>query len=330
MSPSPTVAPPSGLAVELPEPGRSWVRYRPRYGHGGRGWPGPPGGWVDLASGRLAGWGGAQEVAPFPDLGDEALDDVLYLPPVRPALRARLDREVRRRQAAGTPVLVQLAPGEPGVDGAVLVVDLLAPLLGRDLASLPPAPSADAAAVWPLLPGLTDEPELWRSGCERLATAGFRTVLAVRPTLDPGDRRRLTELGGGGAFDALFHREAPPERAFAREAHRFGLAPFLPRPLPHPPVSGIANRRLAGLLAQTGELLVRLGEGGDRSQAFFRAAREVDRTAWDLQGLERDGNLEVLEWLDDEPRRLVREALAGTPPALLAELMAEYLGEEAP
>ena len=101
-------------------------------------------------------------------------------------------------------------------------------------------------------PGLTDDPVLWEEGCARLAASGVRCVQGVAPALSPSDRRRLAERWGKekeneeALFAALFHREPPSERDFARAAQRHGLAPFLPRPLPRPPVLRIENRRIGG------------------------------------------------------------------------------------
>ena len=59
--------------MQLPEPGRFWIRYTPR------GWPEPPGPWSNLAAGCLA-WGRSASGAIA--AGPDPLDDLLYLPPV--------------------------------------------------------------------------------------------------------------------------------------------------------------------------------------------------------------------------------------------------------
>jgi hypothetical protein len=213
------------------------------------------------------------------------------------------------------------------VPGAFAVYDLLPALLARDLAALDLLPAGSAAA-WPLLPGLTDDPGLWREGCACLAGREVRAVQAISPSLEPADRRRLVEHAGEEAFEAVFHGEPPAERPFARLAHGLGLAPFLPRPLPRPPVLGIENRRIAGILALLGELWLRLGRPVGQGQILYATARQVDRTAYDLTALVREGNLGFLGWLSGLGREVVTEHAETGSSSLLAALLAEYLADE--
>jgi hypothetical protein len=337
-------APGLRFAARLPEPAHFWIRSAPRA------WEGPALPWLDLATGRLgrSGRRSADRAAGFaeamaatltapeseaerPPPPPPLLDDLLYLPPVAAPLAAARDALAERALAGGTPVLVQLLPGDraegAAAAGAVLVVDLLAALLSGDLGGLQAIPERAAAAVWPLLPGIADDPALWERGCELLAAAGLPRVQALAPALGPGDRRRLAEASGGVAFEALFHRQPPAERDFARVAHRHGLAPFLPRPLPRPPQRRAGNRRVAGALALAAELWLRVGRPVEQAQSLFRAARWLDATAYELEALAREGNLAVVTALDPLARRAAAEALAEGEPALLAELMAEYLGD---
>jgi len=431
------------LASRLPEPGHLWIRFAPRVWEGpdrpwldlatGRlGRSNRPSAALGAAPGQapaMTGVSGPAAVIPRPDgppargagaggdgdrlgLGDllglaaAPLDDLLYLPPVPERLAAWRDAVAERALAGGTPVLVQLLPGDqtrlprapaPGEQGAVVVLDLLAALLpggflheaaearaaelveaaepagssgaaaGAAARAGVPAPTegadaagaasgvivpasagpvmvacsgadADAAgalglagfgaAVWPLLPGITDDPGLWERACERLAASGLRCLQALVPAFGAGDRRRLAQGLQEGAFEALFHRrhrEPPPERDFARTAHRHGLAPFLPRPLPRPPLLRAENRRIAGLLALAAELWLRLGRPVEQAQSLFRAARWLDATSYDVDALNREGNLAVVTALDPLARRAVAEASGGGEPALVGELLAEYL-----
>lgn len=262
------------------------------------------------------------------------LDDVVYLPPVPRRGAAERDELAERALAAGLPVLVQLLPGDETAisfaGGAVFVVDLLAVLLEGDLARLDAVPSWAAAAVWPLIAGVTDERTLWERGCQRLAAAGLRRVQAVTPALAPGDRRRLAEGLSDNAYEALFHRQPAEERDFARVAHRHGLAPFLPRPLPRAPLPRAENRRVAGQLAIGGDLWLRLGRPVEAAQALFRAARWLDATHYDVDALAREGNLAVITAFDPLARQAVVDAVELGETPLLADLLDEYLAPPVP
>lgn len=315
---------------QLPEPGRFWIHYSPR------GWETPERPWVNLAAGTLGEWGKSPKgkATDLAALAETPLDDVLYLPPVPPRRSAARDELGRARLVGGTPVLLQLFPGEestvPAVAGAAFVFDLLAALLDRDLGVLRRLP-AGSTAVWPLLPGLTDDPALWELGCRDLAAAGTRCVQAVSLALSPADRRRLAERWGKDreeeTFEALFHKEPPSERAFARVAHRHGLEPFLSRPLPRPPVLGAGNRRIGGALALAGELWLRLGRPVEQGQSFYRAARWVDKTHYDVEALAREGNLAVLPF-DALSREIVTHLIEQDASDRLDGLLAEYVSEQ--
>jgi hypothetical protein len=305
--------------TQLPEPGRFWIRYVPRH------WEAPDRLWVNLAAGSL-GDRGRRSSATIQ--ADAPFDDVLYLPPVPQRSAAARDELARMRLVNGGPVLIQLFPGEetsvPPSSGAAFVFDLLPALLERDLEALRRLPSG-AAAVWPLLPGLTGDPALWDEGCRELAAVGVRCVQALVPSLAPADRRRLAERWGGeAAFDALFHGQPPLERDFARTAHRYGLEPFVSRPLPRPPAAITANRWIGGALALAGELWLRLGRPVEQGQAFYRSARWIDRSSYDLEALAREGNLAVLP-LDAASREIAAECAAAGESKTLARLLAEYV-----
>ncbi|HEX6202550.1 MAG TPA: hypothetical protein VF100_06065 [Thermoanaerobaculia bacterium] len=351
MTAAPPPVEPLRPTARAPEPGGLWIRYAPR------GWPAPGGWWLDLAKGELVAPAGEGEPpAALPELAGGPFDDVVWLPPVPPALRDERDRLAERLLAAGTPVLVQALAGERvGAAGAAVVLDLTQVLLaaggvgggggedgepadegsggGRHAEAATRVESAAAArataAVWPLIPGLTDGPDLVAAGLDALAATGVAAVQPVTPRLAPADRRRLAEGAGDEAFDRLFHGGEPDERAFARAVAARGLAFFLPRPLPRPPLAGAANRRIAADLAVAGELWLRLGRAPSQAQAFFRAARWADETGYDLPALAREGNLGVVAAVDAASRALIEEAAAsGREPSLVAQLRAAYVAEE--
>ncbi|HMB53878.1 MAG TPA: hypothetical protein VKU40_11205 [Thermoanaerobaculia bacterium] len=324
--------------ARVAEPGTLWTRYTPRR------WPPPDHPWLDVAAGRL-GWPAPEGSAaprashPLPTVGGAPLDDLLWLPPVAAAQQAERDAVAAAHLDHGTPVVVQLAlqlapGGAPPIDGVTPLYDLT-PLLvaaGRG-DGFDPLPAA-AAVVWPLVAGVSDDPELQRDLLGRLAAAGAAAVQAVVPRLTPADRRRLAEGAPDEVFDRIFHAPVPDERAFARAAVDAGLAPFVPRPLPRPSADGtsvagrVASRRVAAALHLVAELWLRLERPPEQGQAIVRAARWIDDSGYDPEALARDGNLGVVEPLDPLSRRLIEEAAAsGDSPALLADLAAEYAGE---
>lgn len=308
----------------LPEPERLWVRFAPRS------WPGAPlepVRWLDLAAGRLGspGSGGADGALALPP---GPFDDVLYLPPVAGPFRTVRDRAAARVLADGTPVLIQVLPGEPppestGTPGALVVVDLLDALLAEDLERLAAVP-AGAVAAWPLLAGVTDRSALVEEGVARLARAGIAAVQGLVPDLPPVDRRSLAEGRDESVFHSLFHGAAPDPRPLARAVAGHGMEPFLGRPLPRPPLAGAPGRELAGLLLLAGELCQRLGRHG-RGQQHFRAGRWVDRTRYDLRVLAAEGNLPVIERIDPASRRIVEEWAETGRSATVDALVEEYL-----
>lgn len=321
-------------AAQLPEPARFWIRYVPRPRPLERHWPAPSTPWLDLSRGRLFGLETVKdesspgEPPPLPALATDPLDDVLYLPPVAVSRAAERDVLASRHAVRGTPVLMQVTAGEsvdldvaPGVHP---VVDLTSVLLTGRVDLLDRVPAGSTVA-WPLVSGITDDPAALAAGCARLSATGVGAVQGVVPQLTPADKRRLMEHFGDELFDALFHRDPPQVRNLARVAHAHGLAPFMERPLPRRPMLGIGNRRLAGWITLAAELEDRLGRSPQRVQGLYRAAREADRTPYDLEALARDGNLGVLDWLSAEARRIVDEALEEDPPSRIQRLLEEYV-----
>jgi hypothetical protein len=90
-------------------------------------------------------------------------------------------------------------------------------------------------------------------------------------------------------------------------------------------MTGAANREAAGLLALGGELHLRLGRLAP-SQCYFRAARWIDQSSFDLRALAREGNLHVLPWLDPASRAIVEEWGETGRSASVEALLEEYAG----
>ena len=171
-----------------------------------------------------------------------------------------------------------------------------------------PRPLAGAAVVWPLVAGWTDQPELLTSAMARLAAAGARRVAPRVLELAAPERRLLADRLQSAwpeAFDALFHGGGtPPDAKAVRDAaEAAGLEPRLPRPLPAPPLPRRLRRarELAGRLIELGDA------AGTRGDAYYRAARFLDRGEVDIDAAAREGNLGVLPWLE-EPARAAVEA----------------------
>ncbi len=324
------------LREHVAEPANFWIR------HSFSRWPALDDDklWCDLATGVLA----APNAAPASDalvaaeLVRSAMD-VVYIPPLpadRDVLRTRI---VEAAAAAGVPLLIQIV-GDLPVGGSTLaapswrgfrdlrpnatvVIDLLDSLVRRPATlreelrenrqpSLPlmPAPLQEATLVWPLVTGWTDQSGVMEPALARCAAAGARRVVPRALELNASDRRLLAERLQSAwpeAFDAIFHGdESPPDtEAFRSAAEAAGLESRLPRPLPAPPLPPRLRlaRELAGHLIECGDAA---DAGGD---AYYRAARFLDRDEIDIEAAAREGNLSVLPWLEEPVKQAVEQWL---------------------
>lgn len=302
----------------LPDPGRLWIRFRPRR------WPAPGDPWTDLAAATLGRGQAAAEVAVSGEL-----DDLLYLPPVEDVREGERRRLAREHAERGTPILWQTLPGaEPPPAEATPVYDLLPMLLAGSLEPIDRLP-AGATAVWPLIAGLTDAPGLQEEGCRRAAAAGARCLQPMLLTLSSSQRRLLAEGRDEATYRALFHRRPPAERSFSVVAARHGLEAFFERPLPRAPLAGASNRAAAGVLLLAAELCLRLDRPVGRGLAFSRAARWVDAAPYDVAGLAREGNLSVVEEIDQASRELLERWAARRGDGELDDLLGEYVRADA-
>ncbi|HVS65616.1 MAG TPA: hypothetical protein VMT85_19165 [Thermoanaerobaculia bacterium] len=306
-----------GFSEHLPEARTLWTRYRPK------GWGGAPGPWFDLVDGGLGG--GLRGAAPrVEDVA--ALDDLVYLPPP-----GRGDSGLRDELAAAAieyglrPVVqVGLEDPLPSLQGSfTLLIDSLPALLAAA-----PAGSGGEGAVWllPAIPGLTAGESAQERVCARLVELSASAVHVYEPRLGGSELRRLAELFGGDGFEHLFHGEPVDGTPLMRSARRAGLEVLRPRPAAGVAGRAAENRVLSGLLSQAADLWLRAGRPPSAGQVLFRAAREVDRTAFDLRALAREGNLRVLEWLAEPAGALVDGWLATGAAPLLDDLAAEVLG----
>jgi hypothetical protein len=306
-----------GLRQLLPEASRLWICHTPSA------WPGASGWWTHLADRAL----GSERSGRLPELDAAAATDVVYLPPAPAELASGVERLARELEGAGAVVARQRAPGD-GEAGRYDVLDPLSVLVEHGAGGLRGLETACRAAVWPLVAGLTDRSEAWCEGLEALAAAGVETVVPMRLDLDPPARRRLAERTEEGGFEALFHGPSPDERACARAVAAAGLRPWLERPaLGGSPRREFA-RRVAAELIVTAELWLRLARPEAAGQELLRAGRWAERDERDLRALAREGNLDVMPWLDARGRALVEDLAADRPSALRTELEADYLRAE--
>lgn len=237
----------------------------------------------------------------------------------------RQDAPHSPRPASGvSPLSPVVAAAAELPENATVAVDLLdclvteAALLREKLREGPqpdlpfaPVPARHATLVWPLVGGWTDQPGVLETAMPRLAAAGARRVVPRAMTFDARERHLLAERlerTWPEAFDAVFHGDdsPPDEVAFRTAAEAAGLEHRLPRPLPAPPLPARLRlaRELAGHLIELGDAAV---TGGD---AYYRAARFLDRDEIEIEAAAREGNLGVLPWLEDPARRAVEQWLS--------------------
>jgi len=254
------------------------------------------------------------------------LDDLLYLPPTAPEARSNRDRLVETLTDRGIPILMQLREEQQPEGVGTAVYDILESVLDRDLDRLRELPRG-SAVVWPLIAGYSDSVELWRSAIDLFVAAQVKCVQGIVLDLDAADRRRIVDKAGDRGFDALFHGPRPSEREFSRRVADAGLRPFLPRPVPSRPRWLHSNRRLAEILYLCAEIWLRLDLPEASGQALFAAARRVDSERHDLTNLCREGNLNIVEWLDPMSREIIEGWSRDQKSTTLDSLMERYLGE---
>lgn len=317
----------------VPLPSRFWIHHLPRR------WPEADEPRLDLFEHRIVWPPAAGQRQPagerFP--GVAALADVAWVPPARKDRTREKSNLVLDLVAARVPVLDQFSARdeETPAAGTTLVADLLACMLDDNLAMVDDLPE-QAWIVVPLLPGLSSEPASWDEPLRRASARRPLAVVGVAPELSPLDRRKLVERLGEDRFEAVHHSPGEEgarrrlERAFAGAVARAGLPAFLERPAAELPPRLARNRALATLLAECGELWLRVGRSESEGAALLAAARHLESSAvagLDLAALSREGNLAHLGFLSPLALAVIDGAAGRLPhPApLLAELRAEYL-----
>ncbi len=318
------------LREHVAEPANLWIRHSfPR-------WPVSGGDdlWCDLGTGGLPpSTAGSLPAAANAAEGVRSVTDVVYVPPLAADHEHLRTVIVEAASEAGVPLLIQVvasfpvggaslrelaAPGPAGLPAnAIVAVDLLDALVrhaaelreelgARRQPSLPfqPRPLAGRTVVWPLVADWTDQPGVLEPAMARLAAAAARRVVPRVMQFDARERRQLAERLHSSwpeAFDALFHGDdsRPDHAAFRRAAQAAGLEHRLPRPLPALPLPSRLrrSRELAGHLIELGDAATTHGD------AYYRAARFLDRNEVDIDAAVREGNLGVLPWLEAPARQ---------------------------
>jgi len=310
------------ISYPRPEAGRWLVR------RAFRRWPGRRGRWLDLSSGTLRqdspgiDLPRVEDVRPGPEL--------LYIPPVEPSQEEPRAELIRALGERGVALLVQCSPGDAAVldvEGASVVFDLLDDLVRRSLEGFSSLP-AGCTVAWPLVAGISDDPELWEEACARLAGAGVRCIQAVTPELKARDRQQLVAESGGAdeLFDSLFHRRPASERELAVVAARHGLASFF-RPPSRAGSRHERNLELAEILALAGEIWLRLGRSEVCGQDFFRASHWAASTSIEVRAVALEGNLGVVGWARAEVSELILEWASTGCSKRLEEWLGEYGAE---
>lgn len=298
-----------------PEPSRWWIRHVPSA------WPAPPGLWTHLAERALGG--ARRDVAAELDVA--AVSDLVYLPPAAAEYDDAIGAVADQLGAASIPVVRQCGPAGSGSPD--LVLDPLTALLHEGARALEGLVTDCESAVWPLIPGLTASPASWETGLDCLAAAGVRTVVPQTIALGPAERRALAEFTDDEGYQALFHGGPPDEREFARAAAARDLRTTPERPSTGATPRAEFRRRAASELTVVADLWLRLERAEAAGQDLLRAARWAEKFEPDLRAIAREGNLEVLPWLDQNGRAVVSDLAADRPSALREALENEYAGE---
>jgi hypothetical protein len=242
--------------------------------------------------------------------------------PVRGAFRAAASAAI----AAGRAVYL-LDPDPEGLpeEAAASAVALCSWRPGDAASAFPALPIAreagiPAAALYPLLPGWTGEPDVLDALVEIALREGAVAVTAVAPALDGETRRAIVEAretadpeSARGFFEIVHHGDwtgAMGERiARARAAAAAaGLRTMPPRPM------GLAEwPRNAAAAARLEELAESVEADEPRAALLYAAVRWIDASGRDLAAVGRDGNFRKIFPFAGEAADAAEAALRETP-----------------
>lgn len=279
--------------------------------------------WIDLTTFDLGGGSegsgtGGRAARPI---------DLVYVSPPGPEGVGEASVAIEKCSRIGIPTLLQVIVGEGhpqpvARDDTMIVYDALSVLIQERFDVLAEI-DRGATVLWPVVAGLTDEPDLVAAGLESLSASGVSRVVPIAVDLAPSAGRCLIDLYGERLFNSVFHTREADLLGVVRACAEHALQ-GLPRRSSLP--SGREfERRLAAELGMIGELLLALGESPADVQDFFRAARWVEETQHDVRGLAREGNLAVVPWLSERPRSVIEELAAGRRGSTLLASQVERL-----
>ncbi len=204
---------------------------------------------------------------------------------------------------SGRPVYL-LDPDPDGIPAAApgAAVALCSWRPGRPESSFPGLAAARSAglacaAIFPLLPGWTAEPEFLEALMASAKQGGAASVTGLAPADDGEGRRGIVEARLGaeptrseGFFELVHHGDwfsrIGERLGEARAAaQRYGLAVLPPRPAGR--IGRLGNAAAAACLE---EMAVRLESDEHRAALLYAAVRWIDDSQRDLSAVAREGN----------------------------------------
>lgn len=252
-------------------------------------------------------------------LSEETPEGRFYIPAVNPELRSHRNQTEEELNDRGVMTLCQRAPDERQSPFPT-VVDLSALVL--DPRASKPSALPGSWALWPLVPGVRNQPEEWTEWACRLAELGVEILQPIALDPPPKIRRALVDAWGEDYFEPIFHGEPHSERAFSAVVASWGLRPFAPRPSQ---AKRAGDGALVEALLLAAEYAHRLDDGATRVQGFLRAARWTEESKYEVSALVRDHQIRAIPWVEEESRTLMEEWVQAGESEILKELEGRYL-----